>query len=193
MLLFVHHCPILKRPTMDTHRIFIAIDIPPKLKNSAEAELGGFYGRNVARVISKENWHVTVVFCGDITTRELENLKATAHKVAKETRSFKLSPDKITFAHNMVWVTFKNSSEFMDLSKSFSAFSSKESKPPLPHITLAKFKSFDYLKVKELLPQNGVEISTGELDFCVDSVNIMQSFLTPAGSEFKLLEKINLN
>jgi len=46
------------------HRVFVAIEIPKKLKNVTEKYLGEFYKNSLARVVEKKNWHITVVFCG---------------------------------------------------------------------------------------------------------------------------------
>lgn len=85
---------------MEKHRIFVAIDIPEELKNVAEAHIEPFYKNELARVVEKENWHITVVFCGYLDEEKLGELKKIAEKIADETKSFELLPDKIIFKNN---------------------------------------------------------------------------------------------
>lgn len=185
---------------MSKHRVFVSIDIPEELKNVAEAGIEEFYKNNLARVGKKENWHITVVFCGDLTNEELERLKEKIKKIASETKKFDLVPDKIIFAPpyqskhgteqaprkpRMVWLTFKYSPEFIKLSKEFSTFTDKNMLKPLPHSTLIRFKDFHYPKLKKLLPQEGINLEVKS--FTIESINIMESHLSPQGSKFETI------
>ncbi|MBI4691951.1 MAG: RNA 2',3'-cyclic phosphodiesterase [Candidatus Terrybacteria bacterium] len=173
------------------HRIFVAIDIPEELKNAAEAHIGEFYKNKLVRVVERENWHITVAFCGYLDDEKLNKLKEIARKITKETKSFELIPDKIIFAPpkrtpRMVWLTFKNSPEFSKISKLFSKFN-QEAREPLLHLTLARFEEKHYSNLKPLLPQDGIDLKNETKSFMVKSINIMESHLSPKGPKYELL------
>lgn len=169
------------------HRIFIAINIPDALKNVAEEYLGKFYKNSLIRVVGKENWHITLVFCGYLNEEKLKKLKETAEKTADETKKFELSPDKIIFKNNrMVWLSFKQSPEFSNLSKRFNEFS-HDTREAFPHLTLIRFKEFYYPNLKKLLPENGIDLKNEGKSFIIESINIMESHLSPLGPKYNLL------
>jgi 2'-5' RNA ligase len=176
---------------MKKHRIFIAIDIPEGLKDVAEKEIEGFYKNPLARAVERENWHITLVFCGYLDEEKLKELKEKAKKIAEKTEKFELAPDKIIFAPpaknpRMVWLTFKRSPKFLKLSKEFSQFS-KNSRETLPHLTLIRFKEFYYPNLKKLLPENGTDLKNEGKSFIIESINIMESHLSPNGPKYELL------
>jgi len=188
---------------MKKHRIFVSIDIPGKLKNVAEAHIEPFYKNKLARVAEKENWHITVVFCGYLSDEELKKLKETAKGATDNVKKFKLTPERIVFAPlrqgsgqaqraRMVWLIFKHSPGFLQLSKKFPQFSQGK-REQFPHLTLVRFKEFHYPNLKKLLPENGIDLKDEAESFMVESINIMGSHLSPKGPRYELLEKINLS
>ncbi len=165
---------------MSKYRIFISIDIPEELKNIAENYLASF-------LFKKENWHITVVFCGYLDNEGLKKLKEKTKKISGETKSFELIPDKIIFKNNrMVWVTFKPSSEFLKLSRNFSEFN-QEKREQIPHFTLVRFKEEHYSNLKKFLPQDGVDLKNETKPFRIESINIMESHLSSLGPKYNLL------
>ena len=169
---------------MPKRRIFISIDVPDELKNIAENYLESF-------LFKKENWHITIVFCGYLNEEELARLKESAKNIALEIQSFELTPDKIIFAPpqrtpRMVWLTFKPSPEFLNLSKNFSEFS-QEKREQSPHLTLARFKEEHYSNLKKFLPQDGVDLKNETKPFRIESINIMESHLSSLGPKYNLL------
>lgn len=172
---------------MSKHRIFVSIDIPEELKKVAEKYIAPFRENNLARVAEKENWHITIVFCGYLDEEKLNKLKENAKKIADERRKFELTPDKIIFKNKrMVWLTFKHSAEFSKLSRGFSHFS-QNNHESLPHLTLARFEEKYYPALKKLLPENGVDLTNETKSFMIESINIMESHLSPKGPKYELL------
>ena len=174
---------------MPKHRIFVSIDIPEKLKNIVESYLASF-------LFKKENWHITVVFCGYLDEESLNKLKETAEKIVQNIKKFELIPDKIIFAPpkrtpRMVWLTFKYSPEFLKLSKSFSEFSqdefNQEKREQIPHLNLVRFKEVHYSELKKFLLEEGIDLKNKTEPFLVESINIMESHLLPAGPKYELL------
>jgi len=112
-------------------------------------------------------------------------------KVSQETKGFELIPDKIIFAPpkrtpRMVWLTFKYSPEFLKLSKNFPDFS-QETREQVPHLTLVRFKEEYYSNLKKFLPEEGVILKDKTEQFLVESINIMESHLSPNGPKYELL------
>lgn len=181
---------------MGKYRIFVAIDIPEELKNVAEAYIEPFYKNNLARVVEKENWHITLIFCGYLDEDKLDKLKEKTKEIAEKTEKFELIPDKIIFAPpsrtpRMVWLTFKHSPGFSKLSKEFSQFS-ENSRESFPHLTLIRFKEFHYPNLKKLLPENGIDLKSKAKPFMAESINIMESHLSRNDPKYELVEKFNL-
>lgn len=178
---------------MPKYRIFVSIDIPEGLKDVAETHIEPFYKNELARVAEKENWHITVVFCGYLDDEKLKKLKEITKKITGETKKIELIPDKIIFKnYRMVWLTFKQSPEFSKLSKEFSQFS-ENSRESFPHLTLVRFKEFHYPNLKKLLPENGIDLMNETKPFMIESINIMESHLSPKGARYKIVEKISLS
>lgn len=185
---------------MEKHRIFVSIDAPEELKRAAGKYIAPFMESNLARVAENNNWHITVVFCGYSDDEKLNKLKETARKIADETKSFELTPDKIVFAPfdlargkppRMVWLAFKSSQEFANLCKKFIDFSDGDLRSS-PHITLARFQQQHYPNLKPLLPPGGIELKEKVKPFVVKQINIMKSRLSKNGPKYELVEKYDL-
>ncbi len=138
-----------------------------------------------------ENFHITIVFCGYLTDMELEQLKAYTKKATSEIEEFELVPEKIIFSPKhkprMVWLTFKNSPEFMNLTRKFIDFSDKNSEKPLPHVTLVRFQQQHYPNLKPLLKEDGLDIKSEIKPFVVESIDIMESHLNRHGPKYELV------
>lgn len=181
---------------MIKQRIFVAIDVPEKLKNVAGGYLESFYKNKLARVVEKENLHITIVFCGYLNDEGLKKLKEKTKKISGETKSFELIPDKIIFAPlkrtpRMVWLIFKYSPEFLKLSRGFSEFNqdefNQEKREQIPHLNLVRFKEVHYSELKKFLPEEGVILKNKTEPFLVELVSIMESHLSPSGPKYKLI------
>lgn len=182
---------------MADRRVFVSIDIPKKLKETAQKHIEPFYKNPLVRVSENKNWHITVVFCGYLDEKGLNKLKETARKIGEETKAFELTPDKIIWAPpnkkpRMLWLTFGPSKEYDNLAKKLIGFADKNMLKPLPHTTFARFKEFHYPNLKPLLPQEGVDLKNEIRPFLANSIEIMESHLNQNGAKYELLEKINL-
>ncbi|MFC1756847.1 RNA 2',3'-cyclic phosphodiesterase [Patescibacteria group bacterium] len=182
---------------MGDHRIFVSIDVPTDLKNIAEAYIGSFYNQKFVKIRQQKNWYITVVFCGYLSREKLGNLTKFVEQVVSRMESFYLTPSTITFAPTgshprMVWVNFKNSPQFLKLNSLFSDYIDEDTLDPIPHITLAKFNKKHFDDIDHFLPENGIDILNESQSFLVESINIMESNLTPEGAEYKLLSRSSL-
>lgn len=208
---------------MPKKRIFIAIQTPEELKNAAEFYLKPFFGDRNLRIPKKEGWHITVVFCGYFDEREIEELKKITEKVASEFKPFEIFPSKILFVPSfrprMIWLDFKNSSEFAKLKMKIEEEMIKKQKDgpparfdesrrageagffrnfrqemrePHPHLTLSRFKESYFLQIKNILPREGVDLSKEANPFPVENIDIMESHLSRQGADYELLTHIGL-
>src|SRR3989344_2868314 len=123
---------------MQKHRIFLAVQIPKKLKNFLEDYLieklsyKSCHGKickivytdknskNLISFMPKENWHITVSFLGYLSDEEIEILKNIIEEETAKNISFALKPEKIIWAPHgatkrMVWLEFEKSPEFEKL------------------------------------------------------------------------------
>ena len=183
---------------MKKRRIFIAISISPKLKKIALKFLNDFRTDIPIKKTKEENMHITVVFCGDTPDERLKKLKQDAGRITKQVSKFQLTPKKIVFAPphahtpNMIWITFKHSPEFVELSKKFSSHAPKKMKKAFPHITLARFDCSNFHGLKKLIPPGGVNLENEALSFSVERINIMESAPSLNGRKYKLLKTFEL-
>lgn len=173
---------------MSKHRIFVSIDIPEELKNITEARIERFYKNELARVVKRENWHITVVFCGYLDEEKLNKLKEITQKIADKTKSFELVPDKIIFKNKrMIWLTFKRSVEFDNLNKKFIDFADDGILKPLPHANIVRFEEKHYPNLKNLLSEDGIDLMQETKPFGVKQIDILESHLSNIGPKYELL------
>ncbi len=181
------------------HRLFIAINLPEKIKN----RLSNFqtkYPELPARWTKKQNLHITLVFLGYVREHEIPGILKTTEEVAKKHNAFSLVLNKVCYGPpektpRMVWAEGEKSEELgklqSDLENSLSSLSfKKEGRPYSVHITLARLDQWQFKKIElEERPQIKQDIN---LDFEVNSIEIMQSYLKRTGAEYTLLQSIAL-
>ena len=108
---------------MSKKRIFVAIDVPEEIKNTAESCIESFYKERYVRIPKRDGWHITVSFCGYVNETELERLEKVAGRAVSFFKPFYLVPDRVSFVLDrrshmrprMVWLHFKSSLEFTKL------------------------------------------------------------------------------
>ncbi len=188
---------------MGKYRIFIAIQVTEELKNILENHLMPFLNNRNLRIPKKEGWHITVVFCGYLDDKEVEVLSEIVKDICLKLKPFEFVSQKILFAPplrpRMIWMTFKNSSQFADLKikienemlsyKSKGLFKSfrQEMREPSPHLTLGRFEENYFSQIKNILPREGVDLSKEANSFPVKNIDIMESHLIRSGAEYKVV------
>lgn len=192
---------------MPKQRIFIAIQVPEELKNTAEFYMKPFLDDRDIRIPKREGWHITVVFCGYLEEEELKKVREIINSVALKTKSFEISPDRILFYPPkrpiMVWLAFAASSQFSQLKKEiedgiissqtgglFKNF--RVDYPANPHMTLARFEEKYFPNIKKYLPSEGIDLTKETAPFSVKNIDIMESHLSRTGAEYEIISKIIL-
>ena len=161
------------------HRIFIAINLPEKIKNRL-VEYKDKWPELPIRWTKKENLHITLEFLGYMTDEELIELFQKTKGIASGKESFTLRLNKICYGPTdkkpprMVWVMGEKIKEF-NLT---------------PHITLGRLKTWQW---RQMEPEERPEVSEDiDLAFEVNSIEVMDSQLKREGPEYAVLESFPL-
>jgi RNA 2',3'-cyclic 3'-phosphodiesterase len=180
------------------HRIFIAVNLPEKIKKDLS-----LYSRKLpelpVRWTKPDNLHITLEFLGYVSPDEIREITKIVGETAARHSSFTIKLNKICYGPpdkmppRMIWAEGEKSGELgalkEDLQQSLSsARSGGESgeRAFKPHITLGRIRAWDFRKIEpEERPEVDEEIN---LNFNVESVEIMESQLKRGGPEYFALE-----
>ena len=200
---------------MQRHRIFIAINFPENIKKKLAdyqkkiEELFTLhqklrFGAGPVRWTKVNSLHITLIFLGYITDEELLETCKITKEVAKKYSSFFVNLNEICYGPvdkkppRMVWVLGEKSQEFSDLKDDLEKSLldsekinfSPENRKFSPHITLGRIKQWEWRRIEpEERPEIKEEIN---LNFPVDSIEIMESELKRTGPEYTILESYSL-
>jgi len=185
------------------HRIFIAINLPENVKKRL-TDYQAKWPELPIRWTKKDNLHITLMFLGYLSDEELlEVLKSIKEAVSKH-QPFFINLKKIIFGPpkkmppRMVWAEGEKSEKLGKLQKDLenSLLTSSvqelesESRPYAPHITLGRIKAWEFRKIEpEERPEVNEEIN---LNFEVNSIEVMESELKRGGPEYAILESCPL-
>ena len=190
------------------HRIFIAINLPEKLRN----QLAAFQDRWLelpARWARAEGLHVTLNFLGNTNDQELCDVCALAMEVAKRHDPFDLTFEKVCYgplkdlpdghAPRMIWAVGEKSDELgslqRDLENTLHEFAGADSASGAgysfsPHITLARINQAALMKLEaEEIPAINESVKR---TFMVESIEIMESEMKRGGPVYTVLESVKL-
>ena len=182
-------------------RIFIAVELPSDVKNQIarmQAEL-----KKVPAQVSwtkAENVHLTLKFLGEIEEKQLQPVTQAARAGCKGIKKFKISLKGVGGFPNLrqprvIWIGTQNGAEELislqakiDTELDKAGFP-KEEKKFRPHFTLGRVR---VPKNIEKLAQalGSTEFQTA--DFDILHLNVMKSQLSPGGSIYTVLERIDL-
>ena len=185
---------------MNKKRIFIAVPIPPKIKEAIlNLKKKEPFSRINCRFTKKENLHITILFLGNLEVAQLPLLSQITHQVVEK---FLKEKEKEVFLKQvcfgpfskprMIWVIgeseiLKKLSEKLkeELEKNQIPFKNKE-REFLLHITVARFQKGVVLP-KEL---KNFSLKVG-WKFPLKKIQIMESILKPRSQpEYIVLEEI---
>jgi len=181
------------------HRIFLAINLPDKIKKRLSEFKKEWFDLPI-RLTKTENLHITLIFIGYVDTEEVIDVcKLTKEAISKES-IFEIKLNKICFGPlnkkpRMIWAVGDINNDLSRLKNNLEGnlFNSNKNitgynRSFRPHIILAKIKQKEWLK---LLNKPNIEKDIS-LSFLVDSVKIMESYLSRKGPEYTVLESIPL-
>lgn len=180
------------------HRVFIAINPPEDIKK----KLAGYQDKwpeLPARWTKKDNLHITLEFLGYMQDEEILEALKTAKEIASKHNSFNVKltkicygpPNKIPYSRatletgrpaeggnrppRMIWTVGEKIKE-LDI---------------VPHITLGRIKTWQW---KQIEPEERPDIEEDiNLNFEVNSIEVMESVLGRGGPKYTVLESFPLN
>jgi len=186
---------------MKKRRIFIAIDMPSQIKKKILDFQKKWFDLPV-RWTKEANLHLTLVFIGYVDDERMLEICRLTKEIVKRHNPFEISFKQICLGpnskeHRMIWLKGEKSIDLIKLKNDLentlfnsykSRFNNLEIKVFSPHITLARIKRDEWMK----LP-NKPDIEREALfNVSVDSVKIMESHLSRGGAEYAILESIEL-
>ncbi|MFH1575819.1 MAG: 2'-5' RNA ligase family protein [Candidatus Nealsonbacteria bacterium] len=166
------------------HRIFIAINLPEDIKNQLvglqEKIDGLFQSPSPIRWTKKDNLHVTLEFLGNLSDDEVIKACKNTEEFSGGHEPFTVTLNKISYGPpkkmppRMIWVTAEKIAE-LNLT---------------PHITLGRIQSWEFRQIEpEERPDVAQEIN---LNFEVNSIEVMESRLKRNGPDYTILESCQL-
>lgn len=180
-------------------RLFLSLNPEENIISELELiqrRLKGSYPSGNIRWEEPDKFHLTLRFLGDINEADLAPLTETLQRLRFDFESLLFEADKIGFfpesrSPNVIYAGFNetgNNSEVLVgfIDRIIYNFGVKPEKRFIPHITLGRFNRNRKVKITE-----PVDIQMGKFTAEFDSFCVMQSSLTPNGSVYETLSKIN--
>ena len=138
-------------------RVFIAINLPPDIKSRLEqtkqeiiASFPEDAGQKVAKWVSKDNLHITLLFLGQISQEKIEKVRALLKKAAQKQGAFEIifknvSYDKQRGIPRLIWVEIEKNRQLGELALLLNQeIASRHCQQPSfkwkGHITLARIR-----------------------------------------------------
>ena len=183
-------------------RIFIAINLPKNIKRKLSVYQEK-WPKLPIKWVKPNNLHITLVFIGSIRDEELSEVCKITKEAVSENSSFSINLNKIyygplgKFPPRMIWAGGERIKELADLKNNLEKslihtgtnFIS-ENRNFKPHITLGRIRQWEWRQIDpEEIPEINQDIS---LSFNVDSIEVMESQLSPKGSKYTILESVKL-
>jgi len=183
------------------HRTFIAINLPKEVKNKT-LELKNEYNHIPAKWVERENVHITLSFLGNLDDNQLIETINIAESVIQNYEPFVLNVKEMGLGPKipprLIWLTLDENKILSRLNQELEdniysldsyKFKTKEQRKFIPHITLARIKSFEAKR----LNKDSFDIKHElDINFEVNSIEIMESELKKTGPEYIILRSILL-
>ena len=184
----------------DMERIFIAIDLPPQLKEGIAGLITQWRWLPI-RWLPRENWHVTLVPPMYLEDEEVRSLVLLLEG-AKLGKPFPIRFSEVSLAPpglaaRMIWLEGETPPELAATKKKLENLLigkphffpvSREARPYKLHVTLARFEPGD---LKELQERTRV-LGNAKMSFTADEVVLMESHLKPTGAEYEKIATVAL-
>ena len=203
------------------HRIFIAINLPEKIKKELEnlgKEIAGLFpeelseqtyrslgeGGGMIRWLKKDNIHLTLLFIGYVREEQIPQICQIVKKIAQNQKLFSLRFEKLCYGPpkkmppRLIWLGLEKKPELLEIAERLKKEMAEagilrkiEQREFSPHITLGRIKTWQW---RRITPEERPEIEREiDLNFEVNSIEIMESVLRKTGAEYIILESIPLS
>ncbi len=185
-------------------RIFIAINLPKEIKKKL-VNYQAKWPELPIKWIKKDNLHITLVFLGNISDKEIPEILNITQEIAQKHNPFSISLNEICYAPpkkmppRMIWAKGEKLEEltklYRDLESAlftspFEGMLKPDNRPYSLHITLGRIHQWEF---KQIEPEERPEVSENiSLSFPVNSIEIMESRLKRTGAEYAILNSYRL-
>jgi 2'-5' RNA ligase len=179
-------------------RLFIALKIPDYILDELVRIRKKIYGIGENRKWEpSEKLHITLKFLGE-TNKKNEIIEIIREKLLNVTElECELEKFGLFYRNSsptILWASIKQNKELNSLKNTIENSLAqlgfdKEKRRFKPHITLLRNKTNKY--PEQLEKFSGIDLS--ELNFVANQVHLIESKLLPTGSEYKTIEKFELN
>ncbi len=185
-------------------RLFIAINLPDRVKASLaklidEVRVHG----DIMRWTRAENIHLTLKFLGEVSPTLAGDVEALLQDIVSCHPPFRMVIEGVGAFPNVnrpriVWVGVRGDRVLeairMDLEDGFSELGfEREDRPFKPHLTIGRIRrGGERGGGRYPLSERLERAAFAGADFTVTSVELMESFLKPAGAEYTIRKKTDL-
>jgi len=177
-------------------RLFLSINLNPQVREEVAKELPTIQRYFKGKFVPKENWHVTMLFLGEVDDHLIPQLEEAMDTAAKKANPFSLYIEGIgafpsAKKPNILWAGVKG--DLDPLQRLYDDLLQELKKTPIPfdakpkytpHLTLAR-------KAEILSKENPFdEVHLKSTEWQVNALECYQSILKPGGAEYKnILQK----
>ncbi|MBI1748266.1 MAG: RNA 2',3'-cyclic phosphodiesterase [Acidobacteria bacterium] len=180
-------------------RIFIAVDIPERLKDKLrglQAEMKQFNAP--VRWAAPDGFHITIKFFGEVLDTRQPAICQQLRDIARWSKPFEIHLERLgTFPREqsprVIWIgtrpeddRLKNLASTVETAMASIGFAAEE-REPSPHITLGRIKGADNL-FRLMTYINLYRESQSLGSFVVDNFYLYKSTLAPTGSVYEKLQ-----
>lgn len=178
-------------------RIFMAINLPERIKQDLEEVKQGIInlfdmgvGEQVAKWVKKENMHITMQFIGEVKKEQIDQIIKNVEQKVASWQKFKVKIGKVSYGAmnrgvpRLIWANINTNKDLECIANILGNDNFKG------HITLARVKQWVWKKIE---PDERPDIEQSlDIEFEVESIDIMESKLSRTGPEYKILKSILL-
>lgn len=185
------------------HRVFIAINLPAVITSEVEKlQLKLDKSRYPVVWEKPSKAHLTLNFMGRLLDEEISKVRQVAKSILVGYRPFELRLGLLGTLYirhepSVVYLTaMEKEGILMEMQKSLAsqldAITPQPGRKFLPHVTIGRVQKADPTFVKQTLDQLTEEDIDPLTPFLVEKVDIMESFLSKAGSSYQHLGSLQL-
>ncbi len=192
-------------------RVFIAVNLPGEIKgelgNLAREIKDSFpeeVGDSAAKWVKRDNLHITLLFIGDVKEEKIPQVCQIVKQTVQGWQPFGVKFKKVCYGPprsmppRLIWVELEKNKDLECLSETLKKKMTEsnillrsDNRPFSGHITLARIKAWVWKRIEpEERPQVERDI---ELNFKVNSIEVMESTLHRTGAEYKILSSISFS
>ena len=191
---------------MSLVRAFIAVEIPPSLKEKLHRETDSLrvaLPRSIVRWVHVNSMHLTLKFLGDTPISDLEKLKGYLAEEVAGQKSFEIAVNGIGvfggFSRpRVIWAGIEDNGKLASLNRCVESASTRmgsepERRPFSPHLTLGRVQQrisgAERERIREMvLAHETLDFGTMQ----VNSLHLFESQLKPTGAVYRSLFEATL-